>query len=105
MQIHFTDQSITRLLTQLNPGSNHLCLIYGIGGCGNPLDGTIRLKFNTIPPANYIKIHTNWIPVYTEHSTFQFLDDNLIIDFHSGQYLVKSNNQIYGYFYNVEQGN
>ncbi|WP_404332223.1 iron-sulfur cluster biosynthesis family protein [Mesobacillus maritimus] len=105
MQINFTEQSIAQLLKQLNSSSNHLYLIYGLGGCGNPLDGTIRLHFIATLPSNKIKIPTNWIPVYTEPSTLKFLDDILIIDFHfqSGRYLVKSNNQIYGYFSSVKQ--
>ncbi|WP_165763900.1 iron-sulfur cluster biosynthesis family protein [Halalkalibacter urbisdiaboli] len=101
MEIHFTEQAINKLLNQLKSRSYYLCLIYEVGGCGSPLDGVIRLQLIMTIPSNYVKISTNWIPVYTESSTLMFLEDILTIDFQSSGYLVKSNNQIYGSGYSL----
>ncbi|MCK0473729.1 iron-sulfur cluster biosynthesis family protein [Alkalihalobacillus sp. APA_J-10(15)] len=100
MNIHFTEEAIHNLLEKSY--SNYICIIYEVGGCGSPLDGTIHLQLTKTIPSSYVNISTNWIPIYTERSTLMFLEDKLTIDFQPSGYLVKSNNQIYGYSLSIE---
>ncbi|WP_158318450.1 iron-sulfur cluster biosynthesis family protein [Alkalihalobacillus hemicellulosilyticus] len=100
MDIQFTEQAIHNLLEKSY--SNYICIMYEVGGCGSPLDGTIHLQLTKTIPPSYVTILTNWVPIYTERSTLMFLEDKLTIDYQPSGYLVRGNNQLYGYSSSIE---
>lgn len=103
MKIHLTERAIAQLSIQLNSDSFYLCLDYEVGGCGSSLDGTIRMRWTSMIPKNYVSIDTNGQSIYMEQSTLKFLDTCLTIDYQSSGFMIKSNHQIYSYFLTIDK--
>ncbi|RCW71966.1 iron-sulfur cluster biosynthesis family protein [Saliterribacillus persicus] len=106
MNIHFTEQAIDQIVQQLQSyEDSFIFLSYELGGCGNPLDGAVRLQLFNKKPKNTRTLETNSVPVYINSSAQMHLEKDLMIDFQSTGYLIKSNNQIYGYSLKLERIN
>ncbi|WP_243292860.1 iron-sulfur cluster biosynthesis family protein [Bacillus sp. FJAT-47783] len=98
MKIILTLHAIARLQKLSEKYREHsVFIIYEVGGCGSELDGLFRLLFVRNFDDRTVSIQTNWRPVYVNESTLLFMDQEMVIDYTSGGYVVKSANQIYSH--------
>lgn len=95
MDIYVTKEAVSQLEDRFQTSLGYLFITYELGGCGNPLDGVIHIQYLSTLPDNCVDVSTNWIPVYTNHSTAMLLENDLVIDFNANGFFVKSTNQRY----------
>lgn len=103
MKITLTQQAISQLKKQMNAYPDYyLCVTYEVGGCGSQLDGLFRLLLVRSLGDMNVRIQTNHIPIYASESTIMFMDQEMVIDFKPGGYVVKSPKQIYSYSMSID---
>lgn len=95
MEITFTLEAIKQLKTVLQP-SKKLKLMYDTEGCGCVVSGVSALWQIEEPHNQDIKVETNLVPVWIDHTKLVFFDEKMTIDFLPKYwcYQLKSDNQI-----------